>query len=41
MITQNSQIEHSVLTGHITTLNRAFQGGAGNLMPTTGTPRRC
>ena len=35
MITQNSQIEHSVLSGYITPLNRAFQGAASGLMPTT------
>lgn len=35
MVTQNGQIEHSVLAGYVTPLNRAFQGGAANLMPTT------
>lgn len=35
MVTQNGQIEHSVLTGYITPLNRAFQGAAADLMPTT------
>jgi DHA2 family multidrug resistance protein len=35
MVTQNSQIEHSVLAGYITPLNRAFQGAAAGLMPTT------
>jgi DHA2 family multidrug resistance protein len=35
MVTQNSQIEHSVLTGYITPLNRAFQGAAADMMPTT------
>jgi MFS transporter, DHA2 family, multidrug resistance protein len=35
MVTQNSQIEHSVLTGYITPLNRAFQGAGASLMPTT------
>jgi MFS transporter, DHA2 family, multidrug resistance protein len=34
LVTQNGQIEHSVLAGYITPLNRAFQGAA-NLMPTT------
>jgi len=35
LVTQNGQIEHSVLTGYITPLNRAFQGAAAVLMPTT------
>jgi DHA2 family multidrug resistance protein len=35
MVTQNSQIEHSVLTGYITPLNRAFQGATADMMPTT------
>jgi MFS transporter, DHA2 family, multidrug resistance protein len=35
LVTQNGQIEHSVLAGYITPLNRAFQGAAANLMPTT------
>ena len=35
MVTQNGQIEHSVLTGYITPLNRAFQVAAAGLMPTT------
>ncbi len=35
LVTQNTQIEHSVLTGYITPLNRAFEGAAGSLMPTT------
>ncbi len=35
LVTQNTQVEHSVLAGYITPLNRAFQGAAANLMPTT------
>ena len=35
LVTQNGQIEHSVLAGYITPLNRAFQGAAASLMPTT------
>jgi DHA2 family multidrug resistance protein len=35
LVTQNTQIEHSVLAGYITPLNRAFQGAAADLMPTT------
>jgi DHA2 family multidrug resistance protein len=35
LITRNGQIEHSVLAGFITPLNRAFQGAAAALMPTT------
>jgi DHA2 family multidrug resistance protein len=35
LVTRNGQIEHSVLAGYITPLNRAFQGAAANLMPTT------
>ena len=35
LVTQNGQVEHSILSGFITPLNRAFQGAAANLMPTT------
>ena len=35
LVTQNGQIEHSMLSGFITPLNRAFQGAAASLMPTT------
>ncbi|HEY4042276.1 MAG TPA: DHA2 family efflux MFS transporter permease subunit [Rhodopila sp.] len=35
LVTRNGQIEHSVLAGYITPLNRAFQGAAANLMPNT------
>ena len=35
LVTQNGQIEHSVLAGYITPLNRAFQGAGASLMPTT------
>ncbi|HYZ23331.1 MAG TPA: DHA2 family efflux MFS transporter permease subunit [Rhodopila sp.] len=35
LVTENGQIEHSILSGYITPLNRAFQGAAANLMPTT------
>jgi DHA2 family multidrug resistance protein len=35
LVTQNGQVEHSILTGFITPLNRAFQGSAASLMPTT------
>jgi DHA2 family multidrug resistance protein len=35
LVTQNSQIEHSVLASTMTPLNRAFQGAAASLMPTT------
>ena len=35
LVTQNTQVEHSVLSGYITPLNRAFQGAAANLIPTT------
>ena len=35
LLTQNGQIEHSVLSGYITPLNRAFQSAYANLQPTT------
>ena len=35
LVTQNEQIEHSVLTSYITPLNRAFQGAASALSPVT------
>ena len=35
LLTRNSQIEHAVLSGYVTPLNRAFQGAAASLMPTT------
>jgi DHA2 family multidrug resistance protein len=35
LVTRNTQVEHSVLAGYITPLNRAFQGAASSLMPTT------
>ena len=35
LVTQGGQVEHSVLAGFITPLNRAFQGAAASLMPTT------
>jgi MFS transporter, DHA2 family, multidrug resistance protein len=35
LVTRNGQIEHATLTGFITPLNRAFQGAAASLMPTT------
>ncbi len=35
VVSQTSQIEHSVLTGYVTPLNRAFDGAAASLMPTT------
>ncbi|WP_428484412.1 DHA2 family efflux MFS transporter permease subunit [Rhodopila sp.] len=35
LVTRNGQIEHSVLAGYITPMNRAFQGAAASLMPTT------
>ena len=35
LVTRNTQIEHSVLSGYITPLNRAFEGAAASLMPTT------
>lgn len=35
LVTQNGQIEHSILSGYITPLNRAFQGAAHSLMPVT------
>jgi MFS transporter, DHA2 family, multidrug resistance protein len=35
LVSQNEQIEHSVLAGYITPLNRAFQGAASALAPVT------
>jgi len=35
LVARNTQIEHSVLSGYITPLNRAFHGAAEALMPTT------
>ncbi len=35
LVTRNSQIEHSVLAGYVTPLNRAFQGAADALSPLT------
>jgi DHA2 family multidrug resistance protein len=35
LVTRNEQIEHSVLSGYITPLNRAFQGAASALSPVT------
>jgi DHA2 family multidrug resistance protein len=35
LVTQNQQIEHSVLSGYITPLNRAFEGAASALSPVT------
>ena len=35
LVSQNNQIEHSVLSGFVTPLNRAFQGAGASLMPTT------
>ncbi|MBS0643427.1 MAG: DHA2 family efflux MFS transporter permease subunit [Proteobacteria bacterium] len=35
MVSQTVQVEHSVLSSYITPLNRAFQGAAASLMPTT------
>ena len=35
LVTRNGQIEHAALTSYITPLNRAFQGAAASLMPTT------
>ncbi len=35
LVTQNTQIVHATLAGYITPLNRAFQGAAAALMPTT------
>ena len=35
LVTQNEQIEHSVLSGYITPLNRAFQDTASALAPVT------
>lgn len=35
LVTQNNQVEHSVLSGFITPMNRAFQGADAGLMPTT------
>ncbi len=35
LVTRNSQIEHSVLTGFVTPLNRAFEGAGAALSPVT------
>ncbi|HVZ06528.1 DHA2 family efflux MFS transporter permease subunit [Rhodopila sp.] len=35
LVARTGQIEHSVLAGYITPLNRAFEGAAAPLMPTT------
>jgi DHA2 family multidrug resistance protein len=35
LVTQNSQVVHATLSGFVTPLNRAFQGAAAGLMPTT------
>jgi DHA2 family multidrug resistance protein len=35
IVSQTGQVEHSVLASYITPLNRAFQGAAASLMPTT------
>jgi MFS transporter, DHA2 family, multidrug resistance protein len=35
LVTQNEQVEHSVLTGFVTPLNRAFEGAAAALSPVT------
>jgi DHA2 family multidrug resistance protein len=35
MVTQNEQVEHSVLSGFVTPLNRAFEGAASVLSPVT------
>jgi DHA2 family multidrug resistance protein len=35
LVTRNTQIEHSVLTGFVTPLNRAFEGAASALSPVT------
>ena len=35
LVTRGGQVEHSVLAGFITPLNRAFQGSAAGMMPTT------
>jgi DHA2 family multidrug resistance protein len=35
LVTQNQQIEHSVLSGFVTPLNRAFEGAAASLAPVT------
>ncbi len=35
LVTRNTQVEHSVLAGYITPLNRAFEGAGAALMPTT------
>ena len=35
LVTRNEQIEHSVLTGYLTPLNRAFEGAASALSPVT------
>jgi MFS transporter, DHA2 family, multidrug resistance protein len=35
LVTRNEQVEHSVLTGFVTPLNRAFEGAASALSPVT------
>jgi MFS transporter, DHA2 family, multidrug resistance protein len=35
MVTQNEQVEHSILSGFVTPLNRAFEGAASALSPVT------
>jgi DHA2 family multidrug resistance protein len=35
LVTRNEQVEHSVLSGFVTPLNRAFQGAASALSPVT------
>ncbi|MBN8875785.1 MAG: DHA2 family efflux MFS transporter permease subunit [Rhodospirillales bacterium] len=35
LVTRNTQVEHSVLAGFATPLNRAFQGAAESLLPVT------
>ena len=35
LVTRNEQVEHSILSGYVTPLNRAFQGAAHALSPVT------
>ncbi len=35
LVTRNEQVEHSILSGYVTPLNRAFQGAASALSPVT------
>jgi DHA2 family multidrug resistance protein len=35
LVTRNEQVEHSILTGFVTPLNRAFEGAASALSPVT------